>query len=69
MEKRTVVIAMLGAVSLGVTSCNTFVGVGRDFKRLGEGVENTAYGKTWDGQPRRARQPQYTPPSNQVAPQ
>lgn len=55
---------MLGAVSLTATSCNTFVGVGRDFKRLGEGVENTAYGKTWDGQQRRTQQ--YAPPTNQV---
>lgn len=28
-----------------LSSCNTFVGMGRDFQRLGQGFENTAYGK------------------------
>lgn len=39
------------AVALGcallLSSCNTFLGMGRDFQRLGQGLENTAYGKKW----------------------
>ncbi|MFC5050617.1 hypothetical protein ACFPK9_08330 [Rubritalea spongiae] len=48
----------------GLSSCNTFVGVGRDFKSLGQGVENKAYGKTWQGAPR-AQNSQHQAPSHQ----
>lgn len=37
---------------LALSSCNTVVGVARDIKTVGEGVENKAYGKQWNGKPR-----------------
>lgn len=40
------IVAALGS-SLLLSSCNTFLGMGRDFQRLGQGLENTAYGKKW----------------------
>ena len=60
-------IKLTGVVAfvLGISSCNTLIGVGRDFKQagkslgkgitkgsesVGEGIENKGYGKTWDGQ-------------------
>lgn len=46
---------LLGSAALAFlasSSCNTFVGMGRDFKSLGTGVENKAYGKTWKGEQR-----------------
>ena len=54
------------AAALTLNSCNTFVGVGRDVKSLGTGVENKAYGKTWKGEPRaqksqRQQQPAQVP--------
>jgi predicted small secreted protein len=40
-------IAAAFGSSLLLSSCNTFLGMGRDFQRLGQGLENTAYGKKW----------------------
>lgn len=40
------ITAALGS-SLLLSSCNTALGMGRDFQRLGQGFENTAYGKKW----------------------
>lgn len=50
MKFSVLIIASAAAITL--SSCNTFVGIGRDFKSLGSGVENKAYGKTWKGEPR-----------------
>lgn len=33
---------LLAAVALLSTSCNTFIGLGRDMRIAGEGMENTA---------------------------
>lgn len=42
--------ALLLFVSLlSLSSCNTFIGMGRDIERLGEGMQNKADGKTWSG--------------------
>jgi predicted small secreted protein len=30
---------------LALTSCNTMIGVGRDFRQLGSGMENVAHGR------------------------
>ncbi|MDB4518403.1 entericidin [Akkermansiaceae bacterium] len=38
-------LVVSAAAALFLSSCNTFVGMGRDFQRLGQGFENTAYGK------------------------
>lgn len=51
---------------LGLNSCNTFVGMGRDFQRLGQGVENKAYGKTWKGEQRAQKSQQSTPAQQQT---
>jgi len=32
-----------------LSSCNTFIGMGRDIERLGEGMQNKADGKSWSG--------------------
>lgn len=37
------------AVILCLGSCNTIIGMGRDIKQLGDGMENTAHGRKWDG--------------------
>lgn len=44
--KRMIVVLLAGAA---LTSCNTMIGVGRDFRQLGEGMENKAQGKNFDG--------------------
>ncbi|MDA7881148.1 entericidin [Akkermansiaceae bacterium] len=41
----SLMIAFAAVGSLLLSSCNTFVGMGRDFQRLGQGFENAAYGK------------------------
>ena len=38
-------IGLATFAALFLSSCNTFVGMGRDFQRLGQGFENAAYGK------------------------
>jgi len=45
-------LLLVSAAALTLNSCNTFAGIGRDFKSLGSGVENKAYGKTWKGDAR-----------------
>lgn len=44
---KRMIIVSLAAVAL--TSCNTMIGVGRDFSQLGEGMQNKAQGKKFDG--------------------
>ena len=38
------------AIVISLSSCNTAIGFGRDMRQLGEGLENKAHGRTWDGQ-------------------
>ncbi|MDB4293952.1 MAG: hypothetical protein QNK83_05725 [Akkermansiaceae bacterium] len=45
MKKFSLLLVVSVAAALFLSSCNTFVGMGRDFQRLGQGFENTAYGK------------------------
>ncbi|NWK57478.1 entericidin A/B family lipoprotein [Verrucomicrobiaceae bacterium N1E253] len=43
---------LLMALSVGVgslSSCNTYIGMGRDIQKLGEGIQNTGYGTGWSG--------------------
>ncbi|MEN8693873.1 MAG: entericidin [Akkermansiaceae bacterium] len=40
-------LILSAAAAFILSSCNTFVGMGRDAQRLGQGLENTAYGKKW----------------------
>ena len=39
--------ALLFVVAL--TSCNTMIGLGRDFRQLGTGLEHKAHGRNFDG--------------------
>jgi len=48
MNLRLIYLLAVGtAAAFLLSSCNTMVGMGRDFQRLGQGVENSAYGKKW----------------------
>jgi predicted small secreted protein len=49
---KALILSTAALATLALSSCNTFVGIGRDFKSLGQGVENKAYGNTWKGEPR-----------------
>jgi len=40
---------LLLATLLCLSSCNTFIGMGRDIERLGEGMQNKADGKSRAG--------------------
>ena len=44
---KTLVALALAALTL--SSCNTMIGMGRDFRQLGEGLENKASGRKFDG--------------------
>jgi len=48
---RTFALASLLIATLALASCNTAIGFSRDVRSLGEGMENTAYGRDWKGQP------------------
>ncbi len=39
---KSLLLIALAAVSVLSTSCNTFIGLGRDMRLAGEGMENTA---------------------------
>lgn len=41
--------AMAALLVLGLSSCNTMIGIGRDFRQLGAGLEHKAHGRTFDG--------------------
>ena len=42
-------LACLALAVLTLSSCNTMIGMGRDFRQLGEGIENKASGRSFDG--------------------
>jgi predicted small secreted protein len=44
---KKVAFAVIAVFALG--SCNTMIGMGRDFRQLGEGMENKAHGRAFDG--------------------
>ena len=56
-------LLLISATAITLSSCNTFVGFGRDVKSLGTGMENTAYGKKWSGEERaqKSQQPAVQP--------
>lgn len=39
---KSLTFLVLASVSLALASCNTFIGIGRDTRLLGEGMEKTA---------------------------
>ncbi|MBB5352532.1 putative small secreted protein [Haloferula luteola] len=42
-------LAFAALVAISFSSCNTMIGVGRDFRQLGQGLEYKAHGKNFDG--------------------
>lgn len=44
---RNLVLGFLAITLLG--SCNTMIGLGRDMRQMGEGMENWAHGRKFDG--------------------
>lgn len=40
---------MMAVAGIGLSSCNTYIGMGRDIQKLGEGIQNTGYGSGWSG--------------------
>lgn len=41
--------ALLTIASLALSSCNTFIGAGRDLQKLGSGMENKGTTGDWNG--------------------
>jgi predicted small secreted protein len=64
LSMRTFAIVTLLVAPLALPSCNTSIGVCRDIRALGEGMENVAYGRTWDGQEQRPKSSQESQPSS-----
>jgi predicted small secreted protein len=55
--KKLGVFLMLVVTVLSVSSCNTYIGLGRDIQKLGQGIQNTGYGKNWSSTPAPVPQP------------
>lgn len=47
---KSLLLIALAATAVLSTSCNTFIGLGRDMRLAGEGMENTANKATGGGQ-------------------
>ncbi|MEP4078225.1 entericidin EcnA/B family protein [Haloferula sp.] len=47
---KKIAFGILAVFALG--SCNTTIGLGRDLRQLGTGMENKAHGKKFDGSER-----------------
>lgn len=47
--KKSCYLLALASVSFVLGSCNTFIGMGRDIQKLGTGMQNKGYGRSWDG--------------------
>ena len=46
---RTFTFVILAAGSLALPACNTTIGMSRDIRALGAGIENVAQGRKFDG--------------------
>ncbi len=44
--------AIAALLVMGLSSCNTMIGIGRDFRLLGQGLEHSAHGRSFDGSER-----------------
>jgi len=49
MKRITFVLAAAVFTAAGFSSCNTTIGLSRDLRSLGTGLENKAQGRTWQG--------------------
>ena len=47
--KHSFYLILLTGAALAVSSCNTFIGMGRDIEMLGSGMQTKAKGKGSDG--------------------
>lgn len=47
--KKSCFLALLTIASFALGSCNTFIGMGRDIRGLGAGMENKGTTGSWDG--------------------
>lgn len=52
--KKICSFALATLTLFALSSCNTFIGMGRDIESLGEGMQNKADGKTWSGREKNA---------------
>ena len=46
--KQSLYLVLLASAAFTVSSCNTFIGMGRDIEMLGSGMQNKAQGKAGD---------------------
>ncbi|MBT8044195.1 MAG: hypothetical protein KJO79_04520 [Verrucomicrobiae bacterium] len=44
--KKSFYLIVLSVSALAMSSCNTFIGMGKDIQTLGAGMQNTAYKKS-----------------------
>lgn len=49
LQMKSLLLIALAAAAVLSTSCNTFIGLGRDMRLAGEGMENTANKATGGG--------------------
>jgi len=61
MKKSFYLIVLAAACAL--SSCNTFIGMGRDIQSVGSGMQNTGHGRSWNGE----AAPAQTAPVQQAA--
>jgi len=47
MKKLLALLSLAGIVCL--SSCNTAIGFGRDMREVGQGLDNKAHGRDWNG--------------------
>ena len=47
MKKLLALLSLAGIVCL--SSCNTAIGMGRDIREVGQGLDNKAHGRDWNG--------------------
>jgi len=73
--KKSFYLIVLVAAACASSSCNTFIGAGRDIQTLGSGMQNKGHGKDWNGQtapapnaPARQAPPTDLSPGTQQAP-
>ena len=62
------ILAIAGLLLMGLSSCNTFIGMGRDIRQMGEGMEHVAHGKRPDGSEKTRNQEQEVQQPSQEEP-
>ena len=61
------IFAIAGLLMMGLSSCNTFIGMGRDIRQMGEGMEHVAHGKRPDGSEKTRNQQDVQQPTQEEA--